>query len=170
MINPLQVVVDVAREELGTLEDPNHPNQGKAIRKYKEHTELNPDDAWPWCAAFVSFVVAEADERSETISLPVPPRLARAFDFEDWGQKRALVFYPDDAHYQPAAGDIVVFNFSHVGIVEVPVINGKVISIDGNTNEVGSREGDGVYRKKRAIDLVKCFVRLPARAKIASES
>jgi cell wall-associated NlpC family hydrolase len=57
------------------------------------------------------------------------------------------------------AGDIVMYTFSHVGIVISD--NGKTIqTVEGNTNGEGSREGDGVYFKTRNKSLVKRFVRI----------
>ena len=57
-------------------------------------------------------------------------------------------------------GDIVVFNFSHVGIAVGPVdANGFVPTVEGNTNAAGSREGDGVYRKLRSIHSIRSRIR-----------
>jgi hypothetical protein len=57
-------------------------------------------------------------------------------------------------------GDIVVFTFSHIGIVHSN--NGAIITtIEGNTNAAGSREGVTVARKQRSLSIIKSFIRLP---------
>jgi hypothetical protein len=40
----------------------------------------------------------------------------------------------------------------HVGFIDSwDAASGYAITVEGNTNEAGSREGDGVYRKRRLI-------------------
>jgi hypothetical protein len=57
-------------------------------------------------------------------------------------------------------GDIIVFNFSHVGIAAgAPDVNGNFSTVEGNTNQAGSREGDGVYRKIRNVSSVRSRIR-----------
>jgi hypothetical protein len=40
-----------------------------------------------------------------------------------------------------------------VGLCE-KLSNGVMITIEGNTNEMGSREGDGVYKKRRYLRTI----------------
>jgi len=42
---------------------------------------------------------------------------------------------------------------AHVGFVD-QWQSKYVITVEGNTNEAGSREGDGVYRKRRPIKSI----------------
>lgn len=60
-------------------------------------------------------------------------------------------------------GDIVVYTFSHIGIVD-GTGSGSVQTIEGNTNEQGSREGTTCRKKQRALAQVRCFIRLPVVA------
>jgi hypothetical protein len=60
----------------------------------------------------------------------------------------------------PSRGDIVVYRFSHIGIVTATNTTG-VSTIEGNTNEAGSREGTAVLRKERQNTVIRCFIRLP---------
>lgn len=65
------------------------------------------------------------------------------------------------------AGDIVTFlpQLSHIGIVAKDYDGkGIVHTIEGNTNQSGSREGDGVYRKARILHDCGTFIRIPAIA------
>jgi hypothetical protein len=77
-----------------------------------------------------------------------------------------VLFKPNDAKYQPEPGDIVSFlpKLSHIGIVTGTDGN-DVLTIEGNTNSAGSREGDRVARKRRPLGFCGTFIRLPAVAK-----
>ena len=60
-------------------------------------------------------------------------------------------------------GDIVVFDFSHIGLVTADSERGEIESVDGNTNGKGERDsesGDGVWRKYRPRSDAKAFIRL----------
>jgi len=63
------------------------------------------------------------------------------------------------------AGDFVVFDFSHIGLVIAdqgsPV--DEILTVEGNTNGRGERDseaGDGVWKKKRKPGLTKSYIRL----------
>jgi hypothetical protein len=58
------------------------------------------------------------------------------------------------------AGDIVVFTFSHIGVAIEDQRGAAVRTVEGNTDEAGSREGGGVYEKTRALSLVRSHIRL----------
>ena len=77
---------------------------------------------------------------------------------EEWARDHGQIVLPESA---PArAGDIAVFDFSHVGIVVGDQVDpGFIETVEGNTDGPGSRDGDGVWRKGRPKHLVKCFIR-----------
>jgi hypothetical protein len=63
----------------------------------------------------------------------------------------------------PPAGAIVIFNFSHTGIV---VSGGRSsdITVEGNTssgNRGSQRDGDGVFQRTRSHSIIKGYVVLP---------
>jgi hypothetical protein len=81
---------------------------------------------------------------------------------DQWRPKTVSI-HPDTAQAHP--GDIVVFDFSHVGIVEFDA-DDKLITIEGNTNGRGDRDsatGDGVWRKTRPKSLARNFIRIHPR-------
>lgn len=146
------------------------------------------DSGYPWCAAFVTWCVQEwtrqlaalfaapsrpgMDAGPRSVSgLPKsfrPPRLSAAWDFQAWGQKNGCtVFAPPSPGVlfgtldQPARGDVVVFTFSHVGIVRTPLSGRQFTTVEGNANPEGGREGYGVFSLQRRFDQARCFVRLP---------
>lgn len=167
MNNPRLKLVEVAKRFLGVEESPRGSNCGPMVNTFKAATTLPSGESWPWCAAFVSYVVQHADAESEDLSFPHPPRLAAAFSFESWGRENgAVVFSPSNETYKPEPGDIVTYTFSHIGIIE-SVSGGSFVAIEGNTNDDGSREGYEVARRTRTREAVRQFIRLPAVARKA---
>jgi hypothetical protein len=57
------------------------------------------------------------------------------------------------------AGDIVIFNFSHVGLAIDSPVKGVFPTIEGNTDGNGSRDGGGVWKKERKVSQVKSRIR-----------
>jgi hypothetical protein len=164
-------IADIATSQVGQKEATGR-NDGPVIRKYQSATNLNPGP-WAWCAAFVCWCIREWLKDPEAVKwlglkVRTPedwrPQTARAWGFDDWASKRPATTEIIDRSEQAKPGDIVMFTFSHVGIVISD--NGKSIqTVEGNTDEVGSREGGGVYFKTRSRSLVKAYVRIhPSKA------
>jgi len=91
------------------------------------------------------------------------PKTAGAFDYARWAREKNLLVLPESAEVFP--GDIVIYDFSHIGIITERAIARSVYieAIEGNTNGKGDRDstsGDGVWRKTRARGLAKQFIRL----------
>lgn len=99
-------------------------------------------DGYAWCATFVcaAFIKAGLRHLIETPSAGV--------DQLSVGFKRAGRW----SQY-PAVGAVVFYgkpsDLNHTGIV-ARYDNDYIWAIEGNTNDSGSREGDGVYLKQRA--------------------
>lgn len=155
--NFAELLANLALAELDTREEGR--NAGPRIREYQAATWLEPGP-WPWCAAFVCWLYQEASK-----ARPAPfsrPRTAAAWDFERWANDvGAAVLKPPGA--RPALrGDIVVFTFSHIGIVRQhqATATDDLLTIEGNTNPSGDREGDGVYKKTRPASKIRSLIRL----------
>ena len=145
--------VRIARWMVGVVESGGE-NRGADVSAIQRMTWL-PPGPWPWCAAFVCWCYAASSLGFRCHgSRPDTPR---AFGFEEWGRERAQVIANPSA---VMVGDIVMFQFSHVGIVSAVYAGGRFSSIEGNTNSVGSREGDGVFIRDRALACVRSLVRL----------
>jgi len=119
-------------------------------------------DGYPWCAAFVSLCVQKLVKQSSSYMALKPPREPSVSRFLNiWAKdQNCLVFAPNNELGKPMKGDIVVFTFSHIGIVESAGA-GSITTIEGNTNAGGSREGVKVARKNRTLGIVRKFIRLP---------
>ena len=177
MADPAKLA-EIAISQVGTLEEGGN-NRGSKVREYQAATYLAPGD-WPWCAAFVCWCIKEWIERGtkdrvegETFRSLFGavrpymwrPKTPRAFGFEAWAKERGLPVLGERAAVK--AGDIVVFDMSHVGIAvaSAPAGSKHVETVEGNTGVVGLRDsaaGDGVFRKKRPRPMIRSIVRLSA--------
>jgi hypothetical protein len=144
-----------AESQVGEREEGN--NGGVAVRKYQNATWLEPG-AWPWCAAFVCWSFKEALKKS--VQVINRPRTAGAWDFENWATKEGAELIKPASDTLVKRGDIVVYTFSHIGIAVSDELDGKVDTVEGNTNTGGDREGDGVYRKTRKKSQIRSIIRI----------
>jgi hypothetical protein len=166
-------LLEIAEREVGVRESGGN-NNGRRIREYQSATDLQPA-AWPWCAAWVDWCIREwlkDEEAVRWLNLKVMtpeawrPKTALAYGFYEWSKARpkTTLLLSETAEVQP--GDIVMFDFSHVGIVvREHKPTGTFESIEGNTNVAGSRDsvsGDGVWRKVRNKRIARNFIRLRA--------
>ncbi|WP_442591539.1 peptidoglycan-binding protein [Pedobacter sp. AW31-3R] len=131
-------IVQIATNELGVREKTGN-NDGEKVEAYLKCVDLKKGQ--PWCAAYVSWVFAKAGFKAPrsgwSPSLFPSSRLARS----------AL---PGNVLgiYFPAYKRI-----AHVGLITG--VDGEwIVSVEGNTNVTGSREGDGVYKKWRHIKTI----------------
>lgn len=167
----LDRLIAIASAEVGVREIGGN-NRGDRIREYQSATDL-PPGAWPWCAAFTSWCIREWLKDKDVVAwLNLQRRTP-----EDWRPKTALAYgYTTWARQRPNTtrilterapampGDIVTFDFSHVGFV-VSESRGSIQTIEGNTNGRGDRDsesGDGVWLKVRKKTLVKDLIRINA--------
>lgn len=101
---------------------------------------LEWSDNQPWCASFVSWVAMRA------MVSEFYPRTASCDIAANWFKER------DQWSDYPAVGAQVFYGYPHdlvhTGIV-VDFDDKYIYTVEGNTNDSGSREGDGVYFKKR---------------------
>jgi len=153
-------MVSLAREEIGVSEV-DGSNCGPRVDEYKAATWLDADKGWPWCAAFICWLVREAIEGEDTRFKR--PRTAGAWDFENWAKQESTngIELRKPTNEDIKAGDIVVFTFSHIGLaVKDADSSGYVVTIEGNTNGAGSREGGSVLEKKRHVSKIRSRIRI----------
>lgn len=158
-------IVRIATAEIG-VEEVNGTNCGPRVNEYKAATWLDPKQSWPWCAAFVCWVVRQAMSESGVVETKTfkRPRTAGALDLENWSRLQdnsTNTKTPPRGDIQP--GDIVTFRFTnggHTGFaVTAPDKNGNFFSVEGNTDQAGSREGGGVFRKRRNVSQIHGRIR-----------
>jgi len=165
-------LVEIAKKDVGQMETSR--NQGPAIKKfwdsvtYKDGYKDGYKDRQPYCAAGVSYWVDKWLEDAEVLKAFKMNReeaekwrckSARVFDWEDWAKTKGLLVMNDKQHNILHTGDIMVFDMSHIGVVETD-FDTYVKTVEANTGATGGRDGDGIFEKVRARSLAKCFIRL----------
>lgn len=150
-----------ATTQLGACEDPPGSNAGIEVENYLRSVGL--PGGYAWCAAFVYWCYQQA---ANELSYP-NPLWRTAGVMTHWrechrnGGKRFETAKLKPGRILP--GMIFVMDFGkgngHTGIVEsVDAQAGTLTSIEGNTNEAGSREGIYVMRRERRLISIKGFI------------
>lgn len=158
-----QKLVELAKREIG-VQEVDGTNCGVKVDIYKSATNLPPHESWPWCAAFICWLVQEvmlAGVMAGEKYTFKRPTTAGAFDFENWSRRQdnsTQTRRPAGTDILP--GDIIIFNFSHIGLALTgPDDAGMIGTIEGNTDSAGSREGGGVFAKRRKLSSIRSRIR-----------
>ncbi len=151
-----QRALQIAAANEGVSELPRNSNSGPEVNIYLKSVGLKP--GFPWCMAFVYWCV---DQAAKELALK-NPLVKTGGVLRQWNETSLRKFPSRATAVQP--GNIFIMEFSHgtghTGIVE-KVAGGLVYTIEGNTNDDGSREGYEVARRQRAITGIKGFIQLP---------
>jgi hypothetical protein len=151
-------LVALAQLEIG-VEEVDGTNCGVRVDQYKSATNLPPHESWPWCAAFIDWLVREAIRTDGPYTF-ARPTTAGAWNLENWSKEQDNSTHTlRNPGNDVKAGDIVIFKFSHVGLCLRGAEAGRIRTIEGNTDAAGSREGGGVFEKSRALDSIKTRIR-----------
>ncbi len=147
----LTEAVKAAVKQLGVMEEPPGSNKGPMVDQYLASVGLPP--GLFWCAAFVYWVFDKAAATSGKKN----PLVKTGHVMTHWNKTTGKKITMDEAMNKPSLikpGHIFIMNTGgssgHTGIVE-KVEGGFVHTIEGNSNNVGSRNGIGVFRLQRKI-------------------
>ena len=146
--------LNVAVYQLGNAEVPHGSNWGPAVEKYLKSVGINSPSAW--CMAFVYWCVNEASKEMGVHN----PLFKTGHVLTQWTKSKS--FRIIDA---PRKGDIFIMDFGggkgHTGFV-TNVVGDRINTVEGNSNDEGSREGFEVCRKPggRKISSCKGFLRI----------
>lgn len=164
----LAEALKVAASQIGVMEQPLGSNRGAEVDRYLTTVGLDPTKgSFPWCAAFVFSCFDEAARALGRTN----PVVRTAGVLDHWNQagahgieritaakahmheglvKPGLIFIIDTGDPGGAG---------HTGLVE-RVDQGKLVTIEGNTNDGGAREGVGVFRRtgRRVRDINVGFI------------
>lgn len=163
----IDLLPKIAAAQIG-LKETQGKNLGPDVRRYQKATDL-PPGAWPWCAAFLDWLLLEwlSDKKAaEWLNLKRTspekwrPKTALAFGLLKWAKDRpnTVEILPDSA--MPEPGCLVVFDFSHCGVVERCQNPLMMTTIEGNTDSAGGRDGDGVWRRVRPRHIARAFLKI----------
>lgn len=131
--------------EIGVREKTGR-NDGAEVAEYLRYTKLG--EGYAWCASFVSWVFGKAGYgRPRTPWTPALFPRKRVI----WKKGKSVGDRPP-----PQTGDVFGIWFhdlgriAHAGIVD-QWGDKYIITVEGNTNDNGSNDGNGVYRKRRLV-------------------
>ena len=137
----------IAKTQLGQQEKPLGSNWGKPVQDYLKSVGITFPASW--CMAFVYWCFNQAVNPNPLIKTG---GVLRAWNEAD-KKYRAT---------DPQPGDIFIMDFGkglgHTGIVE-KVDTTFIYTIEGNSNDSGSREGIEVTRKQRPRTKIKGYLR-----------
>lgn len=138
-------VIEFARSQLGVSEQPPGSNKGPEVEKYLGCVGITFPAAW--CAAFVVYSHLQ-------VGVTDIPKTGGVLDLWNKSSEHRVS--------TPEPGDVVIFDYGggkgHTGIVEA-VDGDTLTTIEGNTNDDGSREGYEVARRQRSAAKAKGFLR-----------
>lgn len=151
-LNQKDVVEKVARvytSQIGVRELTGR-NDGVQVEAYLAVTGFKKGNAW--CAAFVAWTLEQT--ASDLNVLIKHPKSAWS---PSWFPTLKTIYIKGALKNQlPGKADVFgiyytkVSRIGHVGFIDKwPANEDFTITVEGNTNSAGSREGDGVYRKRR---------------------
>lgn len=146
-----QKALEIIISQVGQKENPLGSNWGHPVKDYLKAVGIGFPASW--CAALVYWSFEAAAAELGVIN-PVPKTggvldlLHKSSGFKVTGE--------------PEAGDVFIMDhghgLGHCGMVEIPGTI-TVNTVDGNTNDTGSREGIEVERKVRKRSSIVAYLR-----------
>ena len=139
-LDPNQLL-HIAKSQIGVREATGN-NDGYQVEQYLAYTGNKKGEAW--CAAFVSWVFGKAGYTAPRTAWS-PSLFPKARQVKMVAPATVFgIYFPDKKR------------IAHAGLVE-NIKHDWVTTIEGNTNIVGSRDGDGVYRKLRHARTIRYY-------------
>lgn len=135
-----EYVAQVYGSQVGIREKTNN-NDGREVEMYLASAGLKKGN--PWCAAFVTWTYKQSGVK------------AMVSGYSPAWFPSSKVIWKNNKGQSPAQADVFGLWFAnkgrvaHVGFIDAWKDGDYAVTVEGNTNEGGSREGDGVYRKRR---------------------
>ncbi len=151
-MNPVEAkdLIKTFQNYVGIKEEPMGSNRGEWVDRFNRSTASLGE---PWCAAVThyGYLVNGAPDRPGAYS---PDWFVRSRkverDFVEPGDV-ALVYFPSKGRYAHTIACVEKVIYTGSRVVEV-------VTLEGNTNAQGSREGDQFARRRRPADTLT-FVR-----------
>lgn len=140
--------IEIAISQLDKCEIPKGSNWGPDVEAYLKSVGINFPASW--CMAFVYWCVKTSGM--------VNPLVKTGGVLNQWNKIDKKYKFKE-----PKAGDVFIQDhgkgLGHTGFVE-KVQGDKIFTIEGNTNDTGSREGYEVCRRVRDIKSCIGFIRI----------
>jgi hypothetical protein len=145
-----QTALVIARSQVGQEENPRGSNWGLPVQAYLASVDIRFPASW--CMAFVYWCFDKAAKQRGVVN----PLFKTGGVLLQW-EKRRMMAKTDE----PVEGAIFIMDFGkglgHTGIVDH--VDGEFIyTIEGNSNDEGSREGYEVCRRIRKKASIKGYL------------
>jgi hypothetical protein len=162
--------VAIARKDVGQMEISR--NHGTAIQKFWPVTGYPEGYAnrEPYCAAAMCYWLHEWIKDPEVLSKLGMTALEAerwrckspsAFGWITWARDKGLIIMDDSPSHVLHTADIVVYDFSHIGLVHDDYKD-RIKTIEANTGPVNQRDGEGIFEKDRPREIARAFIRIMA--------
>jgi hypothetical protein len=159
--NLISRAIAIAASQVGIAEVPPGSNKGPQIAIILKSVGLS--EGYAWCAAFMYWVFEEAS-RQMNVKNPCPKNAGvlnmwALAEYKASGLKRitAAQAKADPSLVKPGMQFMLKLGptAGHTGIIEKVLPGGGLVTIEGNSNGQGSREGTAVFRQtKRSISSI----------------
>lgn len=163
----LKKVVEFATTQIGIREKPLGSNDGPEVSRYLASVNLNSKKGnFAWCVAFIYFCFEQAAAGLGSSN----PMIKTAGVLNHWNrakEKGIARILAKDAIANPSLikpGQIFVIaigskGLGHSGLVTEVLADGRFKTIEGNSNDGGSRDGIGVFeRVRKPTEINRGFV------------
>lgn len=161
-------VIEIEQGEIGVREDPPCDNTGERVNEYQDigsGGEIKYGGS-PWCNAFQNWALKNACDEigttyKATFSVYTPATV-------EWGKKKDIAIKNPKksdikkgmwgfVHSTSRGGGSSISSVHHIYLI-TGVQGNNVLTLEGNTGNGGSVEGDGVYARIRPINSAHCWV------------
>lgn len=146
-------IVEIARKDVGKRETrANSGFEDKDLQKRMEAVGWQP--GWAWCASIQEAWAWEAypDKKEAIKGLFVPSAVNTFRNLVKAGYKSSMIPTEGAFVYWQKMDDGKALWQGHAGVVSKVISDTEFYSIEGNTSNNGSRNGDGVYELRRKIN------------------
>lgn len=153
--------LEIARTKIGVRELTGN-NDGPEVEAYLKCVGLGK--GFSWCMAFVVYCFQEAAKQLGVKC----PLIATGGCMDQWRHMlhaAGVVTIKNPQAGDARPGDIFIIDLGndkgHTGIIEdYATVHGEAPTVEGNTNDNGSANGDGVYERSRVVaklaGLIRC--------------
>lgn len=150
----------VAQSQVGEMEKPLGSNWGQPVESYLISVGITEPASW--CMAFMVWCFEQASKGMGIVN----PLTKTGAVVHSWNVAYPIHKSNNMPGFVPQIGDIFIMEFTstagHTGIVESIDVDGTLHTIEGNTDDTGSPQGIGVYRRTRHfVPPIVGFLRYP---------
>lgn len=136
------------------MEKPAGSNWGHPVEDYLLSVHLREPE--PWCAAFVAWCLDSAHIRHTVNGSSGSAQ-----------NGHHLIYYHGTLLHPIEPGDVFTIYFpslgriGHTGFAHLDLSDNQIETVEGNSNPGGSREGYGVFKRKRPLHTLWSISRWP---------